>query len=152
MWIFISCSNYRHRNEIKVIRLQATAKLFLIIQSSASDWWEAISSTYPDVASHVRFQLFNNLLIFARWASDEIGVHMIDSIDSGPWAFLCLHHGLDRILHALLDQISRGHGHGRYAVITTLAILFKQVPIVKLLLKVFNFQIHDNLYRSANIL
>ena len=99
------------------------------------------------MASDIRFQFLNQLLVFG-WGATHM-VQIVDIVVAGSRTLLSLHHGTYRIFHALLDQIVWGDRQRRQTTVNT--ILLKPVPIVKLFLEILNLQIHNYLYRSPNV-
>ena len=77
-------------------------------------------------------------------------VQIVDIVVAGSRTLLRFHHGTNRVLHALLDQVVRGDGKRRQATIN--AILLKSVPIVELFLQILNLQIHDYLNGRSHVL
>lgn len=113
-----------------------------------SDHSSMFRLTYPDVSADICLKFLDHFLVLFGGASDEFGVlrHL------GSTCLLRLHHCLYSVLHALLNQVGRGDGHGGDAALTALTIALKLVPIVELFLEVLNLEVHDDLDRGADVL
>ena len=103
-----------------------------------------------DVAAHVALQLLNDFFVLLLGSPHEFRV--LVAAYPRPRALLGFHHCLDSVLHTLLDEVVGLNGHGRNAHLAALAVLLKHVPVVELLLQVFDLQVHYDLDRSTYVL
>lgn len=90
----------------------------------------------------------DQLLVLLRRTSHETRVALVPF---RPLTFLSLDHGDYCILHALLDKVIRRNRHLRGVEIAALAVLLEQVPVLELLLQIFDLEVHDDFNGCAHI-
>jgi len=92
----------------------------------------------PDVTSDIRLKLLHQLFVLS-WGTTNQVIDVINIFNLGPGGFLGLHHGLNGVLHGLLNEVVGGSGHGGSGVFAALGVALEHVAVVEFLLQVLDF-------------